>query len=107
VLTEPPPEDIRAVERRASSRASASGSGIGAAVVAALPEDPAGHRRFRLRLSDGRLFGWLEVLVVGRELAANAVEQEVERVALGVPQQRRLLDLERQSPLCLRSGRKA
>ena len=102
-----PAEDIRSIERRATERAAASESGIGAAVVAALPDDPAGHRRFRIRLSDGRLFGWIEVLVADGDLAPDAVESHVERVALDVPQTRRLLDLERQSPLCIRSVRRA
>ena len=107
MYADPGAEDIRAVERRASARASASGSGIGAAIAGTLGPDPTGHRRFRIRLSDGRLFGWLDVLVADDGLAPGAVERHVERIALDVPATRRLLDLERQSPMCIRSGRKA
>ena len=95
-MQEPAPENIREIERRGYQRASASPSGIGAAVAAVLADGPAGAPRLRMRVSDGRLFGWLDVVLAQR--AADPVEA-VERAAGDVAPANRLLDLEKRSPL--------
>lgn len=94
------PRDIRLIERRASARAAASPSGVGAAIALELPDDNA-LRRFRVRLSDGRLFGWLDVVADAGGLTGAEIEQEVERSAVDLPQEGRLLALEERSPLLL------
>src|SRR3712207_3392500 len=95
------PRDIRLIERRASARAGTSESGIGAAVVQQLTDDD-GRSHFRLRLSDGRLFGWVEVLTPPGTLSEDEIERTVEQTALELPRDGRLLALEDRSPLLLR-----
>ena len=97
-----PPRDIRLIERRASARADSSQSGIGAAVVQQLADDDPEHTHFRVRLSDGRLFGWVEVVMRRGLLEEGEVENAVEHTALDLPRDGRLLALEDRSPLLIR-----
>lgn len=100
----PSPDDIRDVERRALERAAVSASGIGAAVAGALPALGGDERRVRVRVSDGRIFGWVDLVLA--DTAADPAEA-VERAAGDLPQTNRLLALEERSPLHLGIARSA
>jgi hypothetical protein len=91
-------DDIRSVERRAAARATRSPSGIGAAIV---------ERRtggwVRCRISDGRLFGWVEVEDPTVAAEARLVD-DLERFALSLPGEGRLDRLEKSAPLAYPFG---
>jgi hypothetical protein len=91
--------DIRLVERRAVARAAVSPSGIGVAVADRMPAQASGLPRWRCRLSDGRLFAWLELEIAGPALTPSQLEQGVERWADALPAEDRLLALESLSPV--------
>ena len=91
-------KNIRAIERRAEARARRSPSGIGAAIAERLGKDDHGRERVRIRLSDGRYFGWLEVTVGPDDPRGEALEAAVERHAGKLPAHRRLEALEASSP---------
>ncbi len=91
--------DIRSVERRAVARAAVSPSGIGVAVADRMPAQESGLPRWRCRLSDGRLFAWLELELAEAALTPSQLEQGVERWATGLPAEDRLLALESLSPV--------
>lgn len=93
--------DIRLVERRAAARAGVSPSGIGVAVADRMPTQESGLPRWRCRLSDGRLFAWLELELEPAQaaLTPSQLEQGVERWAVALPAEDRLLALESLSPV--------
>ena len=91
--------DIRLTERRAVARAAVSPSGIGVAIADRMPAQRSGLPRFRCRLSDGRLFAWLELELAEASLTPAQLEQGVERWAADLPREDRLLALEGLSPL--------
>ncbi len=91
--------DIRLVERRAVARAAVSPSGIGVAVADRMPTQQSGLPRWRCRLSDGRLFAWLELELAEPALTPSQLEQGVERWAADLPAEDRLLVLESLSPV--------
>lgn len=91
-------DDIRNVERRAAARATRSPSGIGAAIV---DRRPGGW--VRCRISDGRVFGWVEV--EDPTVAAEArLVTDLERFALSLPDEDRLDRLEKSAPLAYPFG---
>ncbi|HWT95324.1 MAG TPA: hypothetical protein VN238_20175 [Solirubrobacteraceae bacterium] len=91
-------DDIRNVERRAAARATRSPSGIGAAIV---------ERRtggwVRCRISDGRMFGWVEV-EDPTVAAETRLVTDLERFALSLPDEDRLGRLEKSAPLAYPFG---
>ena len=91
--------DIRLVERRAVARAAVSLSGIGVAVADSMPAQESGLPRWRCRLSDGRLFAWLELELAEPALTPSQLELGVERWAAALPAQDRLLAMESLSPV--------
>jgi hypothetical protein len=91
-------DDIRAVERRAAARARLSPGGIGAAVAERSGVDPDGREHLRVRISDGRYFGWLAVIAGSGSADPEAVEQAVERRAADLPETDRLDATEALSP---------
>lgn len=97
-------EDIRTVEQRARARSSMSASGIGAAIAGRLPDAEGGLQRYRIRLSDGRIFGWVDVVLNDGALEPASVEHAVEDAALDVEGADRLLLVEAHSPIYLGAG---
>jgi hypothetical protein len=92
-------DDIKATERRAEARARASASGIGAAIAERLPAGGDGRERFRVRLADGRYFGWLEVAVGPEGPSGPDLEAAIEHCAGNLPVDGRLDALEALSPI--------
>ena len=91
-------DDIRNVERRAAARASRSPSGIGAAIA----ERRTGGS-VRCRISDGQVFGWVEV--DDPTVAAEArLLDDLERFAASLPGEDRLARLEKSAPLAYPFG---
>ncbi len=92
-------DQARNAERRAAARARTSESGIGAAVVERSAPVAGSPGPWRCRLSDGRLFAWVGILVGDDDIAAAEVEDAIEAYALALPPGDRLLALEARSPL--------
>ena len=68
-------------------------------MVGRMPAQANGLPRWRCRLSDGRLFAWLEVELARIAVTPSQLEQGVERCAAELPAEDRLLALESLSPL--------
>ena len=73
--------------------------GIGAAVASRSGLDMDGREHLRVRISDGYVFGWLEVVSATVPVDDEAVEVAVEQRAGDLPESGRLDALEALSPL--------